>query len=65
MEMRRAIDYGLIIRAKTFASILLTIITAKAHSQQPVPTSLAAGFRPFPRCNLALARPAPKKLLGP
>jgi hypothetical protein len=33
--MRRAIDYALIIRAKTFASILLAIITATAHSQQP------------------------------
>jgi hypothetical protein len=38
------IKYGFVMRAKTFASILLAIVTAAAQAQQPVPASLATGY---------------------
>jgi len=63
--MRRAIDYGLMIRAKTFASILLAIITATAHSQQAVPTSLAPGFNSIRESDLRARRRGPGRLVAP
>jgi Peptidase family M28 len=50
--MRRAIEYGLVMRAKPFASILLLIIVAVAQAQQPVPASVATGFNAITESDL-------------
>jgi len=50
--MRRTINYGFVMYAKTFASIFLTILAAVAQAQQPVPARFVTGFNAIQESDL-------------